>query len=303
MIKRNNKSNTYDQIVELFIQEKISIGASKETLYNYRNSLRYFKEQTGINSIEELNKTMVQKWITSIKDKSTSTINHYIREIRVFTYWCIENNYVLPFKINTIRGQENKIKYYSEEALSKLIFKPSERDNFSEYRTYVMICFVLSTGCRASTIVNIKLDDIDFKSDEIFYSTLKNKKTKTVPLVPSLKKILLEYLQVWNLSESEYLFCNNDGKQLSVNAFQLAMERYCKRRGVECKGVHALRHSYARSYIIAGGNSFQLKEMLTHSDISTTQRYVRLFTDDLREDAIKYNPLDLLKTTKIRKNA
>ena len=158
----------------------------------------------------------------------------------------------------------------------------------------MVICFILATGARASTLTNIKMSDISFSNHEIIYRHLKNRHTAVIPLSKSLEKVLREYLSVWQREKEDgWLFCDMNERQSTVSALYQSMENYCRRRGVESKGLHALRHSFAREYIINGGNAFKLQRILTHSDMSMTKRYVRLFDSDLQNDY--FSPLDSYK--------
>ena len=76
---------------------------------------------------------------------------------------------------------------------------------------------------------------------------------------------------------------------LTVSALRLAITRYCVRKNITPRGVHALRHSFAREWIKNGGNALQLQYMLQHSSMNTTQKYVKLFGEDID---IEYTALD-----------
>lgn len=300
MIKKRENEKDFKQVVDLFLNEKKSNGLSEASIYNYTLSLKYFQQDTGINMIDELTKNTIMNWVNNCT-KGTTTINHYLRDVRCFAYWCMENDYILPFKIKLVKGQQPKIKYYTDDEIQMLLKKPKNDASFSEWRTYYMIIFCLSTGARAGTVVNVQLEDIDFKANLITYTRQKNKTTNTIPMPETLKYELKNYLKMYSRDNDGYLFCDLYEHKLTVNGFQIAMQRYCKKRGLEKHSIHALRHTYARTFLLNGGGIYQLSKILQHSDITTTQGYVHLLGEELRDDVNKFNPFDTLKPKKITK--
>lgn len=61
-------------------------------------------------------------------------------------------------------------------------------------------------------------------------------------------------------------------------------------------GVHRFRHTFAKNWIVNGGDIFKLQKMLGHSSINMVKSYVDMFTDDLQQDFNIYNPLEKLQS-------
>ena len=155
----------------------------------------------------------------------------------------------------------------------------------------------MATGARAGTIVNIKLEDIG--NFEITYRHMRNKKSQTVPLSMYIFTLLMDYINAFDMNNYEFLFTDCYGNQLTVSALRQALRKYCIKRGIDPRGPHALRHSFAKGWIKNGGGTFQLQQMLGHSSLEMTRHYVKLFSDDLREEIV-YNPLDNFTKKKIK---
>lgn len=304
MIKRNIKSEvTIGDCYTQFITEKQRQRVSDATLESF-NGLYYLLKKdlklTDFSLISLINEGLINEWVDILineRHNRITSVNAYLGRLRVFLYWCMRNGYLEEYKISLLKHQEEIVRYYSDEELNIMIKKPDNNCNYSEYRTWVIICFILATGARASTICNIKISDIDFKNKEVTYRHLKNKQTAIIPLSDEIINILTKYLNEWNIGE-DYLFCSVTGNKLTVSALRQGLYKYCKKRGIKSLGPHALRHSFARNWIRNGGGAFQLQKMLNHSNITMTQKYVRLFSDDLHQDIKLYSPLD-----SIRKNS
>lgn len=282
-------------VLKTFLQEKEVEGLSSSSIKNYENCCRDFIERVGMTDTSQINKGLVNSYILTVKNRNLSiaSINHYIVQVRAFIYWLAKEGYCEPIKIKTVKGQEEKPKFYTDEELERLLKKPDSKASFAEWRTYTMICFILATGARISTVVNVRMEDIDFAAKEIVYTHLKNKSVVNIPISNSLLKTLKEFLKLWTIET--YLFPDVGGEQLTTNAARLALERYCKHKKVKCKGLHSLRHTYARLYIKNGGNAFMLQRMLCHRDLTMTRKYVALFSQDLHQNYEAYSPLDNLK--------
>ena len=303
MIKQKTAVTIGDSI-KYFLASKKARGITEKTIHNYSQSISFFLRDMGLNDsslISLVNDSTIIGWVKMMRDKGmkVTTINHYLTDVRTFLYFCMEENYLKPFKINLMKGQAEAPKFYNDEEISVLLKKPSSKDTFTNYRTWIVICFILATGARASTLVNIRLSDISFSNGEVRYRHLKNKTVATVPLSSSLSKVLREYLNTWSREKEDgYLFCDMSENQCTVSSLYQSMEHYCKSRGVEHKGLHALRHSFSRLYILNGGDAFSLQRILTHKSITMTNRYVHLFADDLKKNYESFAPLDNLTVSR-----
>lgn len=285
------KVNEIELWFDEFIREKECQGLAKATLFDYKDAYnRFIKETNG-----ELNKQTFQDWTQVFKEKGAiKSINHYLGHMRVFVNWCIKNEYIEHFTVKLIKQQQSKIVYYEDSELQKLLKKPSIKANFREYRTYVMISFLIATGCRIGTLINIKIEDVDLKNQEVTYRHLKTRESAVIPLTQSICGIIKEYLSIWDVKD--YLFCDYNNKQMTTNSCRLSLEKYCNDRGVKSLGLHSFRRSFARLWVVNGGDPFSLQHMLCHSTLDMTKHYCALFGNDLHQHMNAYSPLDKLNS-------
>ena len=82
--------------------------------------------------------------------------------------------------------------------------------------------------------------------------------------------------------------------QLSDTSIHQSIRKYNHSRGVQRTGLHALRHTFAKEWILNNGDVFRLQKMLGHSTLEMTKRHVRMFNEDLKKDIDVYCPLDTL---------
>lgn len=298
-----------DAMEEFIIDCKVR-NLSPDTIKYYNQSFNYFNNYINqlfkdkeVNIISTIKKKTIDQYVLYMKDKKLkdSTINNKLRGIRSILYFFMQNDYIDTFEIKLIKEDETIQNLYTTEEIRKLIQKPNIKTcSFAEYRTWVVVCFLVSTGVRSRTLRFIQIKDLDFENQLISLTTTKGRKQVYIPMSTTLKKILLEYLKIRGNNESDFLFCNLEGKQLTRNALIHIIKNYNTKRGVKKTGIHLFRHYFAKNYIQNGGNALKLQKLLAHRTLSQTQRYVDLYGQDLQQGFDEYNPLDQLSPNKER---
>ena len=166
--------------------------------------------------------------------------------------------YTEPFKISLLKADKKIKETYTDSELAILLKKPDvKKCNFSEYRNWVFINYVMATGNRVSTITNIKIGDIDLDNDTIILKKTKNRNQQITPISNTLKVILLEYLKYRKGDVEEYLFCTSAGKKLTRNSTIEAIRKYNQSRGVSKTSIHLFRHTFAKNWILNGRRYIQ----------------------------------------------
>jgi integrase/recombinase XerD len=288
-----------------FMDEKEAKNCAPSTLRNYQQSFDYF---VAFNELSEdattdlITANLFYHWMHSMRidGVKASSINHYLRDTRAFFYWCMDadRQYITPaFKIELMKHQEEQIKFFPDEDLEVLLEKPKRNDNFATWRTWAIVNWVLGTGNRAATICEVQIGDIDFNKKSIALRHTKNKKAQVIPLSSSLETVIKEYIRVWRngCKRDAWLFPNIGDEKLTTNALAHAFAKYCKERNVNQTNIHGLRHNFAKGWIQNNGNQFVLQQVMGHASVAMTQKYVKLFSDDYKEDFDRFSPLDNIK--------
>lgn len=303
------KSVSIGEAFEEFLNEKHAANLSPASIHNYTQSVQYFMEfheLTEETPIADITRSHVFKWVNTqhLEGKKHTTINHYLRDCRTFFYWCMDDDrkYMEHFKIELAKGQEEQIKLFSDKDIEKLLPRPRNQDTFVEWRTWAIVNWVLGTGNRAATICDVKMCDVNFKAKEISLRHTKNKKTQIIPLSTSLATVLKQYIKLWrrDAGEESYLFCNIGEEQLTTSALRQGFVKYCHAREVEQTNIHGLRHNFAKGWIRNGGDVFRLQKILGHSTLEMTRHYVKIFSEDIKEDFDEFSPLDTIKKSSSR---
>ena len=289
-----------------FLEDKAAHNRAEHTLQNYEQTFKYFCDTIGYGQdklAKEVTKQDVYRWTSILKEERSirpSSINHYLRDLRCFLYWCMddERKYIDPsYKIELLSGQEEEIKYFEDEDVEKLLEKPRNQQDFVEWRTWAIVSWILGTGNRANTICNLRISDVDFAQGKIHLRETKNNKYQSIPLSSATATAMKEYIRKCRKGKDgdAWLFPNYGEEQLTRNAIRLSFSRYCKQRGVEKTSIHGLRHTFARLFIKNGGKMPDLQLLLGHSTLDMTKRYITLFADDIKKDYDNFAPLDAIK--------
>lgn len=297
MVKKNNL--TIEDAFALFIRKCKVKNLTDLSISSYEKKIVHFyafmdkKSQVSDITLDVIDNYIL--WLRENSEANDITINSYLRAVRAFVYYCQECNYVAPFKIRLIKADKEVKETYTSEELARLLEEP-DTQSFSVFKTWAFENFLLGTGCRISTALNVKIEDIDFINGLITYRKTKNRKQQIVPLSKSLERVLHSYLEIRGGEPSDYLFCNEYGNKASERTYQQLVRRYNLKRNVNTTSCHSFRHTYAKLAVMNGMDCFRLQRMLGHSSLTVTKEYVELFGNDLAVDFDKFSPLDNLKT-------
>jgi site-specific recombinase XerD len=186
---------------------------------------------------------------------------------------------------------------YQEEALSDFIYW--SEDHTEKFLTWAhenaperfpLYHFLYETGVRISEAIGLQWDCVSFDHGTIeirrgfcrimnrVESSTKGKKKRILGINQSLRET---FLGLYNQRRSGFVFSKPDGQNISYeyyrNKFQLDQES----AGVSKIGIHDIRHTFASHFVMRGGSIYDLKDLLGHADIKTTEIYAHLAPNHL----------------------
>ena len=163
-----------------------------------------------------------------------------------------------------------------------------------KHRTILMMLY--STGMRVSEIANCKIVDIDSKNMRIKVVQGKGAKDRYTVLSEQVLLELRAYYLIYK--PKEYLFNGSRaGSKYSVRSIQHLMQKALIKVGLESNNytIHTIRHSFATHLLDNGTDLYTIKELLGHTSLQTTMRYMHLTTRRI-DDIV--NPYDALLVAK-----
>ena len=290
-----------DGFKEFYLYCRVKNLSPKSLDYYEYAYFRFAKVYNEKMLVKDITKREIDLYILALKDENVGeiSINTFLRGIRVIINYWISLDYLEKFKIDLIKTTKPIKDTYTPQEIQKLLKKPNLKScNYAEYRDWVIINMLLSSGMRATTLCNLKIKDIDLDNMCMLYTTTKGRRQQIVPISTTLLKILDEYIKI-RLSQTSgntdiWLFVSAFGAKLNSDSLNHTLRNYNRNRGIMRTGVHKWRHTFSKIYIQSKGSPFMLQKILQHKDLRMTREYVNLFDSDLQKDFNEFNPLEIM---------
>ncbi|MBK8172540.1 MAG: site-specific integrase [Sandaracinaceae bacterium] len=158
---------------------------------------------------------------------------------------------------------------------------------------FAMIVVAGETGLCKGEILGLEWGDIDFVAKTLtvrrsVWRELRNESHVGAPKSGRDRKIpmthrLIAALRAHRHLRAERVFCNEDGSELTPGTMEVTLRTACRRAGLRQIGWHVLRHSFGSTLAQRGASPKSIQELMGHSDVSTTMRYMHLAPSHHRE--------------------
>ena len=286
-----NKFKTYKVEIE---------GNKSDSIDTYIDDIKGFLDYLNINATDDktivnVDATQVKQYISYLYDKgnSATTRNRRLTAIKIFyKYLGQEEDFAIDYKIFNIKRAKTQPReaYYLDENNTELLVLRTKKIRYK-----ALIIFILTNGARFSDIVQVKVDDVlnpkgyDRKGNPIYYVKVIGKRNKERKLFIDnehydTRNVLIEYINTERKqiiertgSKTDLLFISNDGNELNRNNFNKTLKICAKKAGIErWKDIHphTLRHTFATRLLDEGHTIAEVRDLMGHDSIATTNAYV-----------------------------
>jgi integrase/recombinase XerC len=291
------------QIFQEFLQQISIKGFSKKTQIAYAGDLKLFE-------------TFIKKYINSKIDIKTLT-NLDIKDFRSFFSYLFEKQELSPTSrsrvLSTLRSfykHLKKRKYIEDSAIFSISFPKTDKlcpralsvhnisriidaldentDNWVGIRNKTLFLLNYASGMRISELLSLT-DNMIF--EDFIKVVGKGNKERIIPLIPEAKTAINEYLkaQPFKLNKDDEIFRGEKGGKLNPRIFQRVIEDLRYKLNLDDNFTpHSLRHSFATHLIENEANLRQVQELLGHTSISSTEKYLKITNKHLVEQFQKY---------------
>lgn len=257
-------------------------GDSKMTISSYKIDLKEFFDFVKVEDVKDLTADDVSSFVQELSLKGYKK-NSLIRKamcIRLF-YKYLKSENLINVSLDELPPIKNDKKlpiYLTVDEVDKII-KSVDKDTPKGLLDLSLIILDFSTGLRVSELVNLKIQNFNFK-DSYLKVMGKGNKERIIPYTKETYEIINLYLQkIRNQikTSKKELFLHPDGKNVSRQYFYLRLKEYAKIAGIN-KNIspHTLRHTFATFLLNNGAGLKSVQELLGHSNIETTQIYTHL---------------------------
>jgi integrase/recombinase XerD len=277
---------------------KIERGYAENTVKSYQRDLDQFLKFAKTDKLKQNDRAKIKDYLEHLYDNgfSVSSTERKLACLKSFFHYLVREGKMTADPTSDIKLPKKAKRLPKALSISetiKLISAPREKNHMA-IRNAALLEMLYATGMRASEIVALNLDDINF-SVSFVKCFGKGSKERIVPVNKITMKAIKEYLEKGRPKfpgkEKDALFLDKNGKRLSRQGLWLVLKKYVKMTGVKGKtSPHTLRHSFATHLLEKGADLRSVQEMLGHADISTTQIYTSVSRERLKRMYKKAHP-------------
>jgi len=168
---------------------------------------------------------------------------------------------------------------------------------FAGIRDRLILLVLIDCGLRASELCDLTMSDIDWENCIFLIRHGKGDKARRVPFGSVVASTMRQYLARRAEVDTPYLLVTVYGERVDRHRLRSIVKAVAAKAGITHKHMctHLLRHTFAVSYLRAGGDVFSLQKVLGHSTLTMTRRYSELADSDIQEKHRLYSPGDRLK--------
>ncbi len=274
---------------------------SSNTELSYQRDLkklRTYLTGRGLKNVSDITEDVLKDYVRDMADQGfkPATVSRNIASIKAWFHYMMSNGMIakdisLGLKAPKIEKKIPEIMTLTE--VNSLLDQP-KGDSPKEIRDKAMLELLYATGIRVSELIGLKMNDLNLQSSMITCRDLH--KERVVPFSATAKTAIVRYLnesrtKLIGDAPVDTLFVNCSGVEMSRQGFWKLIKYYTKKAGIQADITpHTLRHSFAAHLVENGADLKSVQEMLGHSDISTTQVYVGINHNHLRDVYAKSHP-------------
>lgn len=280
----------------------ITRHASAKTITSYTHDLKLFErylKDLKIDMIEMIDVNTINAFINEISDLyAIASINRIKAALHSFFKYLNERYDVSdPSLMVKTSKVPKRLPIYLEKGEIDQIEKLFDDSRPLDLYHHAILECLYGLGLRIFEAVELKVTNVNFE-DSFVRVIGKRNKERIIPLPSRSKKIMEAYFKdiraLWlkDKNISVYFFINNHSRRLNAMYAQRLIKKLCQEVGINKKiSPHKLRHSYATHLLSNGADLRAVQELLGHSDISTTEIYTHLKTEELKKAYLKAHPL------------
>lgn len=280
----------YSMFSEFLFKEKPnSVNTRESYLRDTMNYLSYLS-QIDITPIEA-DERDIQGFVDHLQhmNRSTTTISRNLASVRCFYKFLMYKNLVdqNPAKNIRVGKAEKKLPQVLQGDEIELLLAQPDITEPKGCRDKAMLELLYATGIRASELINLDVEDINLRSGVLYCRG--NKGVRTIPVYPSAVVSVSDYIfrmrsLIAGPDGGNALFVNLNGGRLTRQGFWKIVKSYAIEAGITKEITpHTIRHSFALHLLENGASVKDIQTMMGHADISSTQVYVQLLDNHVRQ--------------------
>ena len=266
------------------------------TVKNYERDIIQFFNYLDIKATEfelqNIDYGSIRSWIVILIEEGISnrTVNRKIASLKAFFKFLVKVQIIesSPLLLHKMLKEPKKAQVpFSINEIENVLDQYYNHDDFESIRNYLIILLLYTSGIRRSELINLKEIDIDFENNTLKVLGKRNKE-RYVPLLNSVKEVLINYLELkskrYPSYSNEYVFITKKGvKVYETLVYRVVNSYFSKASSKLKKSPHILRHSFATHLLNEGADLNSVKDLLGHSSLASTQVYTHNSIAELKK--------------------
>lgn len=286
MVRMKQKKRLLSEVGRLYLDYcELEKEVNASSSVQYEKIIKQIIQTLGDFDIQKLNEEHVTRLrkVYNRKNLEPSTRAmrlSVLRELLKFSRDSLKLKVMDGEKIRRPKIPRRRVDYLTEEAL-KSFFQSIGKKTMRDFRFRAFVSVLISTGCRISEALNLKIQEIDWEKREVLIIGKGNKQRKLYFTDWSLICIR-EYIKRRGYTGEFIFVAEGKRKRWDRNDAERNFRNYRRKLGLPSNfTAHTTRHSFATILMKKGISLGHIQVLLGHSDIQTTSRhYLGILSDD-----------------------
>lgn len=266
---------TLAQLQQGFARELQRRGRASATILAYNKDIeqlvKYLENKKIVHPLE-VRPALIEEFRDSMRGQSYTdkSISRKLNAIKTFFRWLV-NEKVLE---NDPAAPVAHPKYVSPppRLLTRMEYRALRDAARADVRISAIIELMLQTGLRIGEVSNLRQSDIE--QDTIRIRAYESQPERIIPLTPSAKQGLEQYMASRSSVTNEHVFITKTGNPLLVRNIRSVIDRYFRDAGIDNAKVNDLRNTFIAHQLKEGVDLVTVSRVAGHKRLSTTEHYL-----------------------------
>jgi site-specific recombinase XerD len=281
--------DTYEDYLSYYHQTRqvtsIRLARIRRVLCAFHDYLERHDIRLASIRIEQID-AFLAEFFTTFSSNTRQTYRFYLRGFLKYLYYPggIISKDLAPLVIGPRKfTKSTPPKFYRQHEIQQLL-DSFEFSSAKDLRNYAMVHLLYGLGLRPDEISLITLDDVSFTQSELTLTSRKNDRPTKLPIPENIMKAIAAYI-IGSRPKSSHrrLFLNLNAPYHPICPTSVSQHiTECIRKAGLPGSAYWLRHTHAQNLLETGASIYEIKEMLGHDYIDSTEKYLHIHINLMR---------------------